>query len=111
MIDSYRLAQKLHHTLVLETSKLQQRIILIESLRARFGDEALPPEPLLLSYNNALSNASETTKREIERAVARIAENVETIKELERMFADKQDADIRDFAQWVKSRQEKERAD
>jgi len=104
MLPSFRLAQKLHTQLVKETMELQRHVVLQQLVTKEFGADALPVRDFHANYQNTLTKAAENSVDDITRQKERIAENIETLRELEKMFAEKHEADMDDLAKYFAER-------
>lgn len=97
MIDSRRMAMKLHAKLTADVAKHQREVVLDQLVLDAFGKDTLPAETIL-HRNNILASGAETVIRLMEDRRKRIAEDLALIRELEALFAEAEAADMKGFA-------------
>jgi hypothetical protein len=111
MMNGKRLAQVAHGELIERLANAQETLIKIRNLRHVFGDEALPPDRIFRSHNNALSDAKESMRRYETLIQERVAEYTETIREIEKALASADKSEAESFGQWVRERMKEARAE
>jgi len=97
------MAAKLHVQLVKETARMQERVVLMRALQKEFGDNALLDEPWMTS-RKVLTDSTGEFARVIAGDLERIAENLETIRELEALFAEKEKIDLEALVDYIRRR-------
>jgi hypothetical protein len=102
MMEPHHLARIAYFALLQRVADAQAKIIEIEALIARFGDDALPSESALRSIG-ALSRASDSMRTRLRSNQDRIEEALPTIRFLERVFAEQSERDLEALATYFRS--------
>ena len=99
-----QLAARAYFALVEEVADIQGQLIKLDLLVIRFGAAALPPVKLLRSHRDTLSDAPTRIKSMKARWENRHAECIEQIQKLEKLFAAKHSADMKEWADYFAER-------
>jgi len=103
-ISPERIVRKLHRQLVAETATCQQSVLMMEALQAKFGNNAIEPNPMMQDFDRVLGDSVERFDRALKSLHARIEENYDAIRELEAALAKKTEEDLIDIVNYVRER-------
>lgn len=98
MMNGKRLAQVAHGELIDRLAKAQATLLKIRQLRDMFGDDALPPNAIFRSHNDALAGAKESMALLEKHTQKDIQEYTATIREIELALKSDDDASLQAFA-------------
>lgn len=107
-MNAERLAGRVLHALYEDLDAVQTNIITLVTRVREFGDGvAIPTKPYW--NRRTVSDAAQNVHDNLKRLRERHDELLATIEALEALFAEKEDADLSAFADWIKDRQQQDR--
>ena len=110
-MDSMNLLRRAYFSLINEVASLQARIVQCEQLRERFGDHALPPDPIYRGHTDTMKNAPKLMSSIIGQATTRLDRLYEQIEEMEQIFGLSDQRNAEAMAKAIISRRDEEEDD
>ena len=100
-INSAELARKAHYAIIKDIIDIQARIVQRKALIAEFGPDAIEPEPMFIRIDS-VTTAGERIQRGMEFDRERLGQLLETAREMEAVFAVREEADMEAFADYFR---------